>query len=147
MEYAMCEDVSTVLDPKAQCVCQLGRVMDGGGTRCVYPDHSTPEPRPIPVLDPSVKLVTVLVTRTASAVLIGFLATTLFLFAWLKIYDVARVIQMNAEISLVCAHLCLVIPSMHELNPQARLESLSDPIEFNNYLWSNLINHQKKPLH
>ena len=34
------------------------------------------------------------------------------IFAMLRIFDVARVIQMNMEISLVLAHGCLLLPSM-----------------------------------
>ena len=29
-----------------------------------------------------------------------------------RIYDIARVIQMNMEIALICAHICLIIPDM-----------------------------------
>ena len=58
-----------------------------------------------------VKEVTTIATRSASTILIAFVLTTLFLFAILRIFDVARVIQMNMEISIVCAHGCLILPS------------------------------------
>ena len=61
-----------------------------------------------------VKEVTTIATRSASTILIAFVLTTLFLFAILRIFDVARVIQMNMEISIVCAHGCLILPSSTE---------------------------------
>ena len=32
------------------------------------------------------------------------------LFIFFRINDMARVIQMNMEIALICAHLCLIVP-------------------------------------
>ena len=58
-----------------------------------------------------VKEVTTIATKSASTILIAFILITLILFAILRIFDVARVIQMNMEISIVCAHGCLVLPS------------------------------------
>ena len=37
---------------------------------------------------------------------------TLIVFAILRIFDVARVIQMNMEMAIVLAHVCLMIPPM-----------------------------------
>lgn len=54
--------------------------------------------------------------RTASVVLIIFLAVTLFLFASLRIYDHGRVIQMNMEIALILAHITLLIPDMYNVS-------------------------------
>ena len=34
------------------------------------------------------------------------------LFLFFRIYDIARVIHMNMEIALICAHLCLIAPDM-----------------------------------
>ena len=34
------------------------------------------------------------------------------LFIFFRINDMARVIQMNMEIALICAHLCLIVPDM-----------------------------------
>ena len=39
---------------------------------------------------------------------------TLIIFALFRIFDVARVIQMNMEISIVLAYGCLVLPPMQE---------------------------------
>ena len=41
-----------------------------------------------------------------------FVAITLLLFLFFRIYDIARVIHMNMEIALICAHLCLIAPDM-----------------------------------
>ena len=41
-----------------------------------------------------------------------FVAITLMLFLFFRIYDIARVIHMNMEIALICAHLCLIAPDM-----------------------------------
>merc|ERR1719347_719424 len=75
---------------------------------CVDPPETTPTPRPIPTLRPEVKAATTAMTKTASTILLAFTIITLFLFGILRIFDHARVIQMNMEISLVCAHLCLL---------------------------------------
>ena len=40
---------------------------------------------------------------------------TLIIFALFRIFDVARVIQMNMEISIVLAYGCLVLPPMQEM--------------------------------
>ena len=48
-------------------------------------------------------------TSSASTVLIVFVGLTLFLFAWLRVHTVARVIQMNMEIALILAHVCLIV--------------------------------------
>ena len=37
---------------------------------------------------------------------------TLIVFAIFRIFDVARVIQMNMEIAIVLAHVCLVCPAL-----------------------------------
>ena len=37
---------------------------------------------------------------------------TLIVFAIFRIFDVARVIQMNMEMAIVLAHVCLMIPAM-----------------------------------
>ena len=58
-----------------------------------------------------VKEVTTIATKSASTILIAFVLITLILFAILRIFDVARVIQMNMEISIVLAHGCLILPS------------------------------------
>ena len=45
---------------------------------------------------------------------LSFLGATLFLFASLRIYDHGRVIQMNMEIALILAHLCLLLPDFSD---------------------------------
>ena len=81
--------------------------------QCVYPPPEEPTERPIPELPETVKMVTTIVTRTASIILISFVGFTLFLFASLKIYDEGRVIQMNMEIALILAHISLLIPGLY----------------------------------
>ena len=110
MEFASCVDVSSEEDPIPRCDCQLGRVKDSSGARCRRPDPTTPTPRPIPTIEPAVKTATSAVTKSASTVLIVLVLITVFLFASMKIFDVARVIQMNMEVALVSAHLCLLVP-------------------------------------
>ena len=102
------------------------------------PTPATPTPRPIPTLPVQVKVITTAITKSASTILIIFVAITLILFAlfrylsfyeifrllfnllhlllspsyaWNRIYDVARVIQMNMEIALILAHIILLSPS------------------------------------
>ena len=114
MEFANCVDISDDTEPKTECVCQLGRIMDEKGENCIVPPPTTPTERPIPTLAPAVKVATTAVTRTASTILIIFTGITLFLFASLRIYDDGRVIQMNMEIALILAHIILIIPSLHD---------------------------------
>ena len=114
MEFASCADVSTNEDPLTECVCQLGRVKSGDGQECIIPPPTTPTPRPIPKLPPAVKKIASAITRTASTVLICFTAATLILFISLRVYEVARVIQMNMEIALIMAHLTLLLPAMYD---------------------------------
>ena len=64
------------------------------------------------------------VTSGASTVLIVFVGFTLFLFAWLKVYTVARVIQMNMEIALICAHVCLICAGIFKLHEKTELVRL-----------------------
>ena len=111
MEFAACVDISTDEDPQTVCTCRFGRIKSEDGQQCLVPPPTSPTPRPIPTLAPEVKLATSAVTRSASTVLIIFVVATLILFMSLKVFDTARVIQMNMEISLVCAHLCLLLPS------------------------------------
>ena len=54
-------------------------------------------------------------TSSASTVLIVFVGATLFLFAWLRVHTVARVIQMNMEIALIMAHVCLICAGAFKL--------------------------------
>jgi len=114
MEFASCIEDSTDQDPRTYCECQLGRIMTEAKDQCIVPPPVTPTERPIPTLEPNVKVVTTIVTRTASAVLIGFVGATLFLFASLRIYDHGRVIQMNMEIALILAHCCLLLPDFSD---------------------------------
>ena len=94
MEFANCVDISDEFDPKVECVCQLGRIMDAAKENCIVPPPTTPTPRPIPTLAPAVKTATTAVTKTASTLLIIFVGITLFLFATLRIFDDDRVIQV-----------------------------------------------------
>ena len=114
MEFGACIDESTDEDPIAVCKCQMGRVINEDTATCEIPLPVPPTQRPIPTLEPGVKTATTAVTKSASTVLIIFILITLFLFASMRIYDVARVIQMNMEIALVLAHICLLAPAMPE---------------------------------
>ena len=58
MEMASCVDISTDDDPKTECVCQLGRVMNENNDACIIPPPTTPTPRPDPTLPPDVKTAT-----------------------------------------------------------------------------------------
>ena len=58
---------------------------------------------------------TTVATKSASTILIVFVMITLIIFALFRIFDVARVIQMNMEISIVLAYGCLVLPPMQEM--------------------------------
>ena len=90
MEFANCVDISTDEDPQVECVCQLGRIKDDSGEKCIIPPPTTPTPRPIPTLAPAVKTATTAVTKTASTLLVIFVGVTIFLFAALRIYDDGR---------------------------------------------------------
>ena len=63
MDFANCVDLSDDLDPRVECVCQLGRVMDDEKENCVVPDPTTPTPRPNPTLPPELKTATTAITR------------------------------------------------------------------------------------
>ena len=122
MEFANCVDVSDDNDPKVECVCQLGRIMDN--QKCIVPPPTTPTPRPNPTLPPEVKAATTAVTRTASTLLIIFVGITLFLFISLRIFNDDRVIQMNMEISLILAHICLLLPPLTEYVEVCKIVSI-----------------------
>lgn len=111
-DFADCIDISTDTDAKVKCVCQMGRVFLPSTGQCIKPLPMPPTPRPIPTLSPGVKTATTAVTKSASSLLIIFVGITLVLFAFFRIYDIARVIQMNMEIALICAHICLIVPDM-----------------------------------
>ena len=108
MEFAKCEDRSDDEDPKTECVCQMGKIFDKTGTICEDPPPPTPTPRPIPTMAAEVKAVTSGMQKTASTLLIIFVSITLALFMVLRIFNTARVIQMNIELSLISAHLLLL---------------------------------------
>ena len=55
---ASCLDVSTDQDPKTDCLCQLGRVMNDFKDGCIIPPPTTPTPRPDPTLPADVKMAT-----------------------------------------------------------------------------------------
>ncbi|CAB4069969.1 DENND5 [Lepeophtheirus salmonis] len=124
MEFGACEDMSTDEDPLADCVCQLGRIMNEAKSKCIIPPPPVPTPRPIPTLAPAVKSATTVVTKTASTVLIMFVGITLILFASFRIFDHGRVIQMNMEIALICAHICLLLPVIPEYENVCKVISI-----------------------
>ena len=61
-------------------------------------------------------MVTGIITRSASTILIVFVGVTIFLFGSLRIYDHARVIQMNMEIALILAHIMILAPNFYTGN-------------------------------
>ncbi len=124
MEFANCVDVSDDEDPRTECVCQLGRIMNDAGDECIIPPPTPSTERPIPTLAPAVKTATTAVTRTASVILIIFVGVTLFLFISLRIFDDGRVIQMNMEIALILAHIILLVPSLHDYETVCKVFSI-----------------------
>ena len=104
--------------------------------QCDIAPPPAPTPRPIPTLPPKVKAVTTAVTKSASTILIICVGITLFLFATLRIYDYARVIQLNMEISLVFAHITILFPNLSN-GPES---SYDDPIP----MVSHRVNSEKK---
>lgn len=109
-EYAICDDRSTETEPKPVCKCTMGYEMNKAKTFCLRPPPTTPTPRPIPTLAPEEKTVAVVVSKTASTVLIVFVGVTLTLFCLLRIMTPDRVIQMNMEIAIISAHIFLMFP-------------------------------------
>ncbi|XP_043219189.1 adhesion G-protein coupled receptor D1-like [Amphibalanus amphitrite] len=109
-EYAICEDKSDETRPNPVCKCTMGYEMNKAKTHCLRPPPTTPTPRPIPTLAPEEKTVAVVVSKTASTVLIVFVGITLTLFLLLRIMSPDRVIQMNMEIAIISAHICLMFP-------------------------------------
>ncbi|KAF0301074.1 Adhesion G-protein coupled receptor D1 [Amphibalanus amphitrite] len=109
-EYAICEDKSDDTRPNPVCKCTMGYEMNKAKTHCLRPPPTTPTPRPIPTLAPEEKTVAVVVSKTASTVLIVFVGITLTLFLLLRIMSPDRVIQMNMEIAIISAHICLMFP-------------------------------------
>ncbi|XP_023330599.1 adhesion G-protein coupled receptor D1 isoform X2 [Eurytemora carolleeae] len=115
MDFGACKDVSTDEDPAAVCECQMGKIFSDTGLECVDPPPATPTPRPIPTMAPAVKTVSTGMSKSASTILIIFVGITLALFAALRVFDPARVIQMNMEISLIMAHLVYLIPADYSM--------------------------------
>ncbi|CAG0884539.1 unnamed protein product [Darwinula stevensoni] len=62
--------------------------------------------RPPPLTHPTTST-----TSTTSTVLLFFVGATLILFLFLRVFTTDRVIQMNMEIALALAHVCLLFPS------------------------------------
>ena len=48
------------------------------------------------------------ISRSASFILIGFVSTTLVIFALGRIFNTGRFLHMNIELALLGAHLCLI---------------------------------------
>ncbi|XP_037090660.1 adhesion G-protein coupled receptor D1-like [Pollicipes pollicipes] len=88
----------------------MGYEMNKAKSFCLRPPPTTPTPRPIPTLAPEEKTVAVVVSKTASTVLIIFVGLTLTLFLLLRILTPDRVIQMNMEIAIISAHIFLMFP-------------------------------------
>ncbi|KAL7640958.1 UNVERIFIED_CONTAM: hypothetical protein RMT77_008095 [Armadillidium vulgare] len=70
-----------------------------------------PTRRPIPTLPDDQKKIATIVSKTASAVLVGFVGACLILFLILRVFTTLRVIQMNMEIALILAHILLLLPA------------------------------------
>ena len=71
-----------------------------------------------------IKEATTIATKSASTILIVFVLITLIIFAIFRIFDVARVIQMNMEISILLAHGCLVLPPMQGAVEVCKMENI-----------------------
>ena len=111
-DFAKCADKSTDTDAKVVCECQMGRVLLPETGQCIEPLPPPPTPRPIPELPVAVKAATTAITKSASSLIVIFVGSTLGLFVFFRIYDIARVIQMNMELALIFAHICLIVPDM-----------------------------------
>ncbi|XP_068212022.1 adhesion G-protein coupled receptor D1-like [Palaemon carinicauda] len=109
-DYAICKDESTNDDPIANCVCTMGFEMHPSGKSCIRPPPTTPTPRPIPTLPPAQKVVATVISKSASTIIIIMVSLTLALFLFLRVFTPDRVIQMNMEIALLCAHIMLMFP-------------------------------------
>ncbi|XP_064091063.1 adhesion G-protein coupled receptor D1-like [Macrobrachium nipponense] len=111
-DYAICRDESTNEDPIANCVCTMGFTMHSSG-KCVRPNHPHPPPPPGQVTDlpPAQKVVATVISKTASTIIIVMVSITLALFLILRIFTPDRIIQMNMEIALLCAHVMLMFPT------------------------------------
>jgi hypothetical protein len=72
---------------------------------------------------PSLKAISSSVSRSSSFVLIGFVSATLIIFGIGRIFNHGRFIHMNIEISLLCAHICLL--------PDAGEDEVRDVTVFN----------------
>ena len=70
------------------------------------------------------KRATTAATKSASSLLVILVSCTLWLFAVFRIYDSARILQMNMEMALVCAHLCLIVPDMTSRVETCRMISI-----------------------
>ncbi|KAG8201660.1 hypothetical protein JTE90_012726 [Oedothorax gibbosus] len=105
-----CDDLSDDSGPKRKCKCVMGTELDEKNWKCREKPPVKPTPRPIPTLSPVEKTVAVVVTKTASTVLLIMVSITLLLFIIMRVFTVDRVIQMNMEIALLIAHLFLLFP-------------------------------------
>ncbi|KAK7081539.1 hypothetical protein SK128_018351 [Halocaridina rubra] len=110
-EYAVCKDESTEEDPFANCYCTMGYEMNADKTSCIRPPPTTPTARPIPTLPPEQKVVATVISKTASTLIIIMVSITLALFFILRVFTPDRIIQMNMEIALLCAHIMLMFPA------------------------------------
>ncbi|RXG71981.1 hypothetical protein Avbf_05037 [Armadillidium vulgare] len=88
----------------------MGTQYNEDKTACIRPPPQ-PTRRPIPTLAENEKTIATVISKTASSVLIFFVTITLLLFLALRIFTSDRIIQMNMEIALLCAHILLVLPS------------------------------------
>lgn len=113
-KYAKCDTtLSTEDDPVIQCICQMGTVMKSDNSSCIVPPPTTPTPRPVPTMAPAVKTVATGMSKSASTLIIIFLSISLILFLIFRIFDPSRVIHMCEELSLLCAHLCM-LPTLYD---------------------------------
>ncbi|KFM61234.1 Hemicentin-1, partial [Stegodyphus mimosarum] len=110
-DRAKCTDNSDDMGPKRECKCVMGYQLDVKQWVCKARPPEKPTPRPIPTLSPVEKVVAVVVTKTASTVLLIMVSLTLALFILMRVFTVDRVIQMNMEIALLIAHLFLLFPN------------------------------------
>jgi len=121
-KYAKCDtSLSTIDYPVIQCKCQMGTVMKSDNSSCIVPPPTTPTPRPIPTMAPAVKTVTAGMSKSASTIIIIFLSISLILFMVFRIFDPSRVIHMCEELSLLCAHLCM-LPTLYDCQEEDPLD-------------------------
>ncbi|XP_076366876.1 putative adhesion G protein-coupled receptor E4P isoform X1 [Tachypleus tridentatus] len=108
---AKCDDTSDATGPSRICTCVMGYLLDKDDWACLPRPPPSSTPRPTPTMSPVEKTVAIVLTRTASTILLVMTGLTIVLFLLLRIFTVDRVIQMNMELAIFLAHIMLIFPA------------------------------------